>query len=76
MRHYRIRTQNGWYTINDERDMTTIGEIYKDRLVGETDSEGHLRDIYIPPELEAAITEAAKEMDWEKILTAKGYTAN
>lgn len=66
MRHYRIRTPNGWYTIDDERDMATIGEIYKDRLIGETDSEGHLRDIYLSPEVEEALREAASMIDWDK----------
>lgn len=66
MRHYRISTPNGWYTIDDERDMDAIGEIYKDRLVGETDAQGHLIDYYLSPETKKILAELANSPEFKK----------
>lgn len=61
MAYYRVRTGNRESIVEYDHPMSYVGEIYKDRLVGECDEYGNLRDVYISPELEAALTKAGEE---------------
>lgn len=61
MPHYRIKFGNRESIVHYDEPMSYVGEIYKDRLVGECDEYGNLRDVYISPELEEALAEAGRE---------------
>lgn len=61
MAYYRVRTGNRESIVEYDQPMSFVGEIYKDRLVGECDEYGNLRDVYISPELEAALAKAGEE---------------
>lgn len=62
MAYYRVRTGNRESIVKYDQPMSYVGEIYKDRLVGECDEYGNLRNIYISPALEAALAKAGEEL--------------
>lgn len=67
MPYYRIKVGNREAVIEHEGTQDEVGEIYKDRLVGECDQYGHLRNYYISPATRKALDEAAKALwsEWD-----------
>lgn len=65
MPYYRIKVGNREAVIEHEGTQDEVGEIYKDRLVGECDQYGHLRNYYISPDIRIALDGAAKKL-WEE----------
>lgn len=72
MPYYRIKVGNRQTVIEHEGTQDEVGEIYKDRLIGECDQYGHLRDYYIAPATREALAEAAKELWSEWDVTEEG----
>lgn len=61
MPYYRVRTGNRESIVEYNYSMAYVGEIYKDRLIGECDEYGNLRDYYVSPELEARLAKLGEE---------------
>jgi len=61
MAYYRVTFGNREAIVECDQPMSYVGEIYKDRLIGECDEYGNLRVPYISPETEAALEKAVQE---------------
>lgn len=67
MPYYRIQVGSRESIIENDKTLDEVGQIYKDRLVGECDEYGNLRVPYLTPETKAILDKLAKELwsEWD-----------
>lgn len=61
MAYYRVTFGNRETIVECDQPMSYVGEIYKDRLIGECDEYGNLRVPYLSPETEAMLVREIQE---------------